>query len=89
MRYEKPQIEVVQFDYDAFIRCSNDGPHDDPIGSFTCGTYSHGGTCVNISWYSSGYTCGSYTNGNCSAVTSPPGSMGDGCPAWRLTCSKF
>ena len=36
-----------------------------------------------------GYTCGSYTNGNCQTVTSPSGSTGDGCHAWKLTCSKF
>ena len=85
MTYEKPQAEVMEFDFDAFIRCSG----DTPIGSFTCGQYSQGGSCSNISWSSSGYSCGSYTNGNCQSVSSPPGSTGDGCNAWKLTCSKF
>ena len=85
MKYEKPEAQVVEFDFDAFIRCSGDVP----LGSFTCGHYTQGGSCSNISWSSTGYTCGSYTNGNCTNVTSPAGSMGDGCRAWKLTCSKF
>ncbi len=85
MKYEKPQVEVIRFDADSFIATSG----DTPLGSFTCGSYTQGGSCSDIKWYSTGYTCGSYTNGNCQNVTSPPGSMGDICAAWKLTCSKF
>ncbi len=91
MKYEKPSVEVIQFNTEAFMTGSTNpsGPHDEPLGSFTCGTYSQGGSCTNISWSSTGYSCGSYTYGNCQNVTSPPGSMGDRCYAWKLTCSKF
>lgn len=85
MTYEKPEAEVMEFDMDSFIYCSG----DNPIGSFTCGSYTQGVSCNNIAWSSTGYRCGSFSNGNCQNVTSPPGSMGDGCAAWRLTCSKF
>ncbi len=86
MKYQKPEIEVLHVNAETFMASS---PHDTPLGSFTCGTYNQGGTCQNISWYSSGYSCGSYTNGNCQNVSSPSGSTGDGCNAWKLTCSKF
>ena len=85
MTYIKPEAEVMEFDMDSFIYCSG----DNPIGSFTCGSYTQGGSCNNIAWSSTGYKCGSFSNGNCQNVTSPPGSMGDGCAAWKLTCSKF
>ena len=61
MTYEKPKAEVITFDFNSFIVCSG----DTPLGSFTCGTYTQGGSCSNISWSTTGYTCGSYTNGNC------------------------
>ena len=85
MTYEKPQAEVMQFDFDSFIACSG----DTPIGSFTCGQYTQGGTCSNISWTSTGYSCGSFSDGNCQNVYSPSGSMGDGCNAWKLRCYNF
>lgn len=85
MTYEKPKAEVIKFDFNSFIVCSG----DTPLGSFTCGSYTQGASCNKITWSSTGYTCGSYTNGNCQSVTSPTGSMGDGCHAWKLTCSKF
>ncbi len=85
MKYEKAQVEVIRFDHETFMR----GSGDVPLGSFTCGSYTQGGSCTNIAWSSTGYKCGSYTNGNCSSVYSPAGSMGDGCYAWKLTCSKF
>ena len=85
MTYEKPTVEVVVFDSKSFMATSG----DTPLGSFTCGSYTQGGSCSNITWTSTGYSCGSYSNGNCQNVTSPSGSMGDGCGAWKLTCSKF
>lgn len=85
MTYEKPKAEVITFDFNSFIVCSG----DTPLGSFTCDSYTIGGSCSNISWYSTGYSCGYYTNGNCKSVYSPSGSMGDGCNAWKLTCSLF
>ena len=85
MKYEKAQAEVILFEPDDFIVTSG----DTPLGSFSCGQYSQGGSCSNIRWSSTGYSCGSYTNGNCQSVSSPPGSTGDGCNAWKLTCSKF
>ena len=85
MKYEKAQAEVILFEPDDFIVTSG----DTPLGSFSCGQYSQGGSCSNIRWSSTGYSCGSYTNGNCQSVYSPSGSMGDGCNAWKLTCSKF
>ena len=78
MTYVKPEAEVMEFDMDSFIYCSG----DNPIGSFTCGSYTRGVSCNNIAWSSTGYKCGQN-------VTSPPGSMGDGCAAWKLTCSMF
>ena len=84
-KYEKPVFEKVNFDPFSFIATSG----DTPLGNFTCGQYTQGGSCSNISWIASGYSCGSYTDGNCQNVTSPSGSMGDGCYAWKLTCSKF
>ena len=85
MKYEKAQVEVIRFDHETFMR----GSGDVPLGNFSCGSYTQGGSCTNISWNATGYQCGSYTNGNCSSVYSPAGSMGDGCYAWKLTCSKF
>ena len=85
MTYQKPQAEVIRFEYGSFIATSG----DTPIGNFTCGLYTIGGSCNSISWNASGYTCSVYSNGNCGGVSSPPGSTGDGCHAWKLTCSKF
>ena len=85
MKYEKAKVNVVTFDFTEFM---TESPHDEPLGSFTCGTYKAGESCNNISWQS-GYSCGVYTNGHCQGVESPAGSTGDGCYAWKLTCSKF
>ena len=85
MTYVKPEVEVMEFEIDSFIYCSGDAA----IGSFTCGSYPRGGSCDNITWTTTGYKCGSFSSGNCQNVTSPSGSTGDGCPAWKLTCSKF
>lgn len=85
MTYEKPQAEVMKFDFDSFIACSGDVP----LGNFTCGYYTQGVSCNSIAWPTTGYTCKTYSNGNCQSVYSPSGSMGDGCYAWKLTCSKF
>ena len=87
MKYTKPEIEVITMNAETFM--SNSGGGDVPLGSFTCGQYTQGGSCQSITWSTTGYTCGSYTNGNCQSVYSPSGSMGDGCNAWKLTCSKF
>ena len=85
MTYQKPQVEVIRFEYGSFIATSG----DTPIGNFTCGLYTIGGSCNSITW-GSGYSCTTYTGGgNCGGVSSPPGSTGDGCNAWKLTCSKF
>ena len=84
MVYEKPKVEIINFNADSFIATSGDAP----IGHFTCGYYSAGGSCSSISWQT-GYSCGVYSNGHCESVFSPPGSTGDGCNAWKLTCSKF
>lgn len=88
MTYEKPKAEVFEFNVEGFMTASGLAPHDAPVGNFQCGTYAAGGSCLSISW-GSGYSCGSFTNGNCQSVFSPPGSTGDGCNAWKLTCSKF
>ncbi len=85
MIYEKPEVEKIEFDSYTFIACSG----DTPIGNFTCGQYAIGVSCNNVSWPGSGYACDIFTNGNCQGVYAPPGSMGDGCYAWNLTCSKF
>ena len=87
MMYEKPEVEVVKFEPEGFMTTSFIS--DPPLGNFTCGQYKQGGTCSNVSWNATGYTCGTYTNGNCQSVYSPPGSTGDKCYAWKLTCSKF
>ena len=84
MKYEKATAEVIRFDFNDFVTTSG----DTPIGSFTCGRYSQGGSCNNISWQS-GYTCGSYSQKNCQNVTVPKGSVADGCTIWSLSCSKF
>lgn len=83
--YKKPEVEVIKIDPESFIATSG----DTPLGSFTCGQYTQGGSCSSITWSSTGYSCGSYSNGSCQSVYSPTGSMGDGCAAWKLTCSKF
>ena len=85
MKYEKPQAEIIKFDFDAFIRCSG----DTPIGKFTCGSYTQGASCSSVTWPGTGYSCGSFSSGNCQSVYAPPGSDGDGCHAWKLTCSNF
>ena len=91
MKYTKPTAEVIHFNGSIFMTGSSNlpGPHDKPLGSFSCGTYSQGGTCVSIAWTSTGYSCGTYSQNNCQSVYSPPGSMGDRCGAWNLNCSKF
>ena len=85
MKYERPQAEVEIFSCVTFMTQSY---HDQPLGQFTCGEYQQRNHCNNIVW-GSGYACGVYSNGNCQSVYSPPGSTGDGCNAWKLTCSKF
>ena len=87
MKYEKPQAETYQVNTDGFMTASSSG--DKPIGSFTCSGYKQGQTCGSITWTTTGYSCGNYSNGQCPSVNSPSGSMGDGCNAWKLTCSKF
>lgn len=84
MKYEKAQAKIVMFEMETFMT----GSSDTPVGNFTCGEYKQGQSCENIA-FAVGYTCGVYTNGNCTQVYSPPGSMGDGCYSWKLNCSKF
>ena len=84
MKYQKANVEVVKFELETFMESSNDIPE----GRFTCGKYKKGQFCANVSW-ESGYSCGYYTPGNCTDVSVPSGSVGDGCGLWSLTCSKF
>ncbi len=88
MKYEKATAEIVKFDFEAFMTSST-GSGDTPLGNFSCGYYKQGETCNNISWIVTGFFCGVYSNRNCQTVSAPPGSVGDGCYAWKLACSKF
>ena len=84
MKYQKANVEVVKFELETFMESSN----DTPLGNFTCKHYKQGESCSNVTW-GSGYSCGVYTPGNCQQVYAPPGTTGDGCYTWKLTCSKF
>lgn len=89
MKYEKPKVEVIPFDFVVFMSSSSGYESDTPLGNFTCKQYKQGASCVDIHFPGSGYSCGVYTNGNCQSVYSPPGSDGDGCHAWKLVCNHF
>ena len=87
MKYEKPTVEVVEFGIFGFMTMS--GGDDTPLGNYTCSGYKQGESCGQISWPGTGFTCTNFSSGNCGVVYAPPGSIGDGCNAWKLTCSIF
>ena len=95
MKYEKPEVEVVAFDFSEFMLCSsnpvNPGPqqctgYTDSVGH-TCGTYTQGSGCS--SWTSPGFggaTCSSFDGKKCYGYTD---STHSNCQEYGYTCGKF
>ena len=89
MKYEKPEVEIVQFDFAEFMTASSAGPcngYTDSVGH-TCGGYTPGTSCTTWSTPSfGGGSCNTYNGHKCSGYTDSTHTY---CTDYAITCSKF
>ena len=89
MKYEKPQVEVMQFDYADFITASgNGGPcngYTDSVGH-TCGAYSNGNCSSWTSPSFGGSTCSSYDGHKCHGYSD---NRHSNCAEYGISCATF
>ena len=88
MKYEKPQVEVVEFENEGFMTTSADP--NDPGHGHTCGTYVKGQSCA--SWTTTSFgggTCSSYNGHKCSGYTDNNHPSSNPCKSYGLSCSNF
>lgn len=89
MKYKKPEVEVIQFDYSEFMTGSMDSvscPSDAGKGH-TCETYVKGSSCS--SWTTTAFgggSCSNYNGHKCYGYTDP---THHNCSEYGVTCSKF
>ncbi len=92
MKYEKPEAEVVAFDFSEFMASSGEqtpsqcSGYTDSVGH-VCGTYTQGSGCT--SW-----TTPSFGNGSCSSYDGKKcygysDSTHDYCAEYGVSCGKF
>ena len=93
MKYEKPEVEVVAFDFAEFMTSSGTGDptptectgYTDSVGH-SCGTYSQGGGCGSWSTPSfGGGSCNRYDGHKCYGYTDNRGY----CAEYGISCGKF
>ena len=83
MRYEKPQAEVMEFDFAEFMMASGNGPGF----GHTCSVYTKGSSCA-------GWTTTAFGGGNCSNYDGKKcygysdGSHSN-CREYGISCSNF
>ena len=83
MKYEKPQAEVMQFDYSEFMT----GSPNDPGHGHTCGNYTRGQSCA--SWTTTSFgggSCSQYNGQKCYGYTDGTHSN---CGEYGISCSNF
>lgn len=85
MKYEKPQIEVMDFDFSEFMTGSGDD--NDPGHGHTCGTYVKGQSCGSWSTTSfGGGSCSNYNGKKCFGYTDSTHSY---CKEYGVSCGSF
>ena len=95
MKYEKPEVEFVEFDFAGFMTSSsNNNPtasdscsgYTDSVGH-TCGTYSSGSSCGTWSTPSfGGGSCNNYNGHKCYGYTDNTHTY---CAEYGVSCGKF
>ncbi len=94
MKYEKPEVEVVAFDFAEFMAASSDvnptprecNGYTDSVGH-SCGTYSQGSGCGSWSTPSfGGGSCNNYNGKKCYGYTDSTHSY---CAEYGISCGKF
>ncbi len=88
-KYEKPEFEVLNFNFAEFMTGSTGGPcsgYTDSVGH-TCGTYTPGSGCSSWSTPSfGGGSCGNYDGKKCYGYTDNTHSY---CSEYGISCAKF
>lgn len=91
-KYEKPEVDVVAFDFSEFMaNSSNSGPtectgYTDSVGH-KCGVYTQGGGCASWSTPSfGGGSCSNYNGKKCYGYTDATHNY---CSEYGVTCAKF
>ncbi len=90
MKYEKPEVEVVKFDFSEFMANSSNptecNGYTDSVGH-TCGTYTQGSGCSSWSTPSfGGGSCSSYDGKKCYGYTDNTHSN---CREYGISCGSF
>ena len=93
MKYEKPEVEVVTFDFSEFMASSSESTtpkecsgYTDSVGH-TCGTYTQGGGCASWGTPSfGGGSCNQYDGKKCYGYTDATHSY---CAEYGITCANF
>ena len=90
MKYEKPEVELVKFDFADIMTSSLPGGmctgYTDSVGH-TCGTYTAGSSCVSWSTPSfGGGRCDNYNGSKCFGYTD---GTHDYCGEYGVNCSHF
>ena len=90
MKYEKPEVEIIKFDFTNIMTSSMAGGicsgYTDSVGH-TCGNYTQGSSCG--SWSTTAFgggSCGNYDGKKCYGYTD---STHPNCREYGITCSKF
>ena len=90
MKYEKPEVEVVKFEFEGFMTSSLPGgicyDYTDSVGH-KCNSYTAGSNCGSWSTPSfGGGSCSNYNGNKCYAYTD---STHTNCRDYTIECSKF
>ena len=98
MKYEKPEVEFVEFDFAGFMTGSSDGNPTEPTApdscsgyrdsvGHECGTYTQGSGCASWSTPSfGGGSCNNYNGKKCYGYTDNTHTY---CSEYGISCSKF
>ena len=92
MKYEKPEVDVVEFDFSEFMICSSNPGNPDSCPSdagygHTCGAYVKGESCT--SWTTTSFgggSCRNYNGHKCYGYTD---STHTKCAEYGITCGSF
>ena len=87
MKYEKPQAEVLLFDYSVFMTGSSDDCPNYAGYGHECGTYTKGELCLSWKTISfGGGSCSNYNGKKCSGYSDGTHTH---CADYGISCSKF
>ena len=91
MKYEKPDVEVIEIDSSEFMLCSGNGKPQDTCPSdaghgHSCGTYVKGESCS--SWTSTSWnaSCGNFNGKKCYGYSDSSHSY---CTEYGFNCKNF